>query len=212
MIAGRRPARAPRSRGPTSRRPIALAMMRGSAPVSAGASGELDRLIAAINDDPSARALLESDGDPGKTLAELRALDGAVGAAMSQYLDLVGCRLLDGFDISGRYALELPDALLRSIRLSVDGAGNDTDEVDARHRRHPRAGARGAPGGVRRAARRGAPDVPAARRAGRVQRHLGVGHHAPRRARGRSPRPRARAASTTPSTSSTPASTRCARW
>ena len=51
---------------------------------------------------------------------------------MSQYLDLVGCRLLDGFDISGRYALELPDALLRSIRLSVGGAGNDTDEVDAR--------------------------------------------------------------------------------
>ena len=30
---------------------------------------------------------------------------------MSEYLDLVGCRLLDGFDISGRYALELPDAL-----------------------------------------------------------------------------------------------------
>jgi pyruvate,water dikinase len=26
----------------------------------------------------------------------------------------------------------MPDALLRSIRLSVDGAGNDTDEVDAR--------------------------------------------------------------------------------
>ena len=42
-------------------------------------------------------------------------------AAMSEYLDLVGCRLLDGFDISGRYALELPDALLRSIRSSVDG-------------------------------------------------------------------------------------------
>ena len=110
----------------------ALAMMRGAAPVSAGASGELERLIAAINQDESARALLESDADPGATLAGLRALDGPVGDAMSQYLDLVGCRLLDGFDISGRYALELPDALLRSIRLSVGGAGNDTDEVDAR--------------------------------------------------------------------------------
>ena len=51
---------------------------------------------------------------------------------MSQYLDLVGCRLLDGFDISGRYALELPDALLRSIRSSVDGAGGDTADVDER--------------------------------------------------------------------------------
>src|SRR3954468_1593852 len=108
-----------------------LGMLRGAAPVSAGASGELQRLITAIKQDDTARALLESDDDPGKTLTELRGFGGAVGPAMSDYLDLVGCRLLDGFDISNRYALELPDALLRSIRLSVDGAGNDTDEVDA---------------------------------------------------------------------------------
>jgi rifampicin phosphotransferase len=49
---------------------------------------------------------------------------------MSEYLDLVGCRLLDGFDISGRYALELPDALVRAIRSSVGGAGTDTSDVD----------------------------------------------------------------------------------
>ena len=109
-----------------------LAMLRGAAPVSAGASGELERLIAAINADPAARAQLDSDTDPGKTLAALREFGGDVGPAMTAYLDLVGCRLLDGFDISGRYALELPDVLLRSIRLSVDGAGNDTDDVDAR--------------------------------------------------------------------------------
>src|SRR5438045_1306730 len=48
----------------------ALAMMRGAAPVSAGASGELERLIAAIRDDSAARALLDGDGDPAKTLAE----------------------------------------------------------------------------------------------------------------------------------------------
>src|SRR5439155_17355463 len=41
----------------------ALAMMRGAAPVSAGASGELERLIAAIRDDSAARALLDGDGD-----------------------------------------------------------------------------------------------------------------------------------------------------
>jgi rifampicin phosphotransferase len=108
-----------------------LAMLRGAAPVSAGASGELERLIAAITQDTAARTLLDAGGDPGKTLAELRAFGGDVGTAMSQYLDLVGCRLLDGFDISGRYALELPDALLRSIRSSVGGAGSDTSNVDA---------------------------------------------------------------------------------
>jgi pyruvate,water dikinase len=109
-----------------------LAMLRGAAPVSAGASGELQRLIAAITNDKAARTLLDSDGDPGKTLAELRAFGGDVGPAVSEYLDLVGYRLLDGFDICGRYALELPDALLRSIRLSVDGTQGDADDVDAR--------------------------------------------------------------------------------
>lgn len=109
-----------------------LAMTRGSAPVSAGASAELERLIAAISSDTAARSLLESEGDAAKTLAELRAFGGEVGAAVNGYLDLVGCRLLDGFDISGRYALELPDQLVRAMRLSVETGGRSaTDDVDA---------------------------------------------------------------------------------
>jgi pyruvate,water dikinase len=110
----------------------ALAMLRGSAPVSAGASDELGRLIAAINKDATARSLLESDGDPEKILAELRATPGEVGAATNGYLDLVGCRLLDGFDIAGRIALELPDSLVRAIRSFVADTGEDSAEVDAR--------------------------------------------------------------------------------
>jgi phosphohistidine swiveling domain-containing protein len=110
----------------------ALAMLRGAAPVSAGASGELERLITAVTQDPAARTLLDSDGDPGETLSKLRAFGGDVGTAVSNYLDLVGCRLLDGFDISGRYALEMPDVLLRSIRLSVEGGVSETVDVDER--------------------------------------------------------------------------------
>jgi phosphohistidine swiveling domain-containing protein len=109
-----------------------LGMMRGAAPVSAGASAELERLIATITQDASARQLLESDGDPGHVLDGLRARDSDVGAALSAYLDLVGYRLLDGFDISGRYALELPDALLRAIRSSVAGRGVETSDVEVR--------------------------------------------------------------------------------
>jgi hypothetical protein len=41
------------------------------------------------------------------------------GAAVSAYFDLVGYRLLDGFDISNPHALELPDALRRAIRAAV---------------------------------------------------------------------------------------------
>jgi phosphohistidine swiveling domain-containing protein len=100
-----------------------LAMMRGAAPVSAGASSELDRLVGAFAEDASAREILQADGDPAQVLDTLRSLRNDVGQALSGYLDLVGYRLLDGFDISGRYALELPDALLRAIRTSVQKRG-----------------------------------------------------------------------------------------
>ena len=96
-----------------------LGLLRGSAPTSAGASAELGGLIAAVRKDPRAQKLLDSDGDPGRTLEALRALDGGTGTAVSAYLDLVGYRLLDGFDISNPCALELPDALLRAIRAAV---------------------------------------------------------------------------------------------
>jgi rifampicin phosphotransferase len=108
-----------------------LSMMRGAAPVSAGASSELGRMIAAFKADPAARERLESEGDPAQVLSELRALDGETGEAVSAYLDLTGYRLLDGFDISGRYALELPDALLRAIRASVAGDTGDASESEA---------------------------------------------------------------------------------
>ena len=104
-----------------------LGLMRGASPVSAGASAELADLIAAIQADPAAQELLASDGDPGEMLASLRALDSPAGAAMNGYLDLVGNRLLDGFDISEPSALELPDVLLRAIRTAVEAGAEDSD-------------------------------------------------------------------------------------
>ena len=108
-----------------------LTLMRGASPVSAGASDELARLVEAFGADADARAVLESDGDPSEILGVLRARDDAVGQALGAYLDLVGYRLLDGFDISGRYALELPDALVRAIRAAVAGRIEEHD-LDAR--------------------------------------------------------------------------------
>jgi pyruvate,water dikinase len=107
-----------------------LTMMRGAAPVSAGASGELVAMIDAVNADPEARALLATDDDSAKLLEELRSLDSEAGRAVSAYLDLTGYRLLDGFDIGGRYALELPDALLRAIRASVASGGEDGAQAE----------------------------------------------------------------------------------
>lgn len=109
-----------------------LSLMRGTAPVSAGASEQLDNLVAAVGQDPRAQKLLASEEDPSGALEALRALDGGTGAAVSAYLDLVGYRLLDGFDISNPFALELPDALRRAIQTAVAGRGSGASDVEAR--------------------------------------------------------------------------------
>ncbi|MFI5378179.1 MAG: PEP-utilizing enzyme [Tepidisphaerales bacterium] len=109
-----------------------LGLMRGSAEVSSGGSDEMDRLKAAFSQDAGARKALASDGDPAQVLASLRCLKGEAGAAVSGYLDLVGNRLIDGFDIAEPSALELPDALLRSIRIAVSGEAQAASDVDAR--------------------------------------------------------------------------------
>jgi pyruvate,water dikinase len=98
-----------------------LGLMRGSAEVSAGGSGELERLKRAFAQDAKARDVLASNGDPAQIVASLRSLGGEAGAALSGYLDLVGNRLVDGFDIAEPTAYELPDALLRAMRIAVSG-------------------------------------------------------------------------------------------
>src|SRR5262249_62264962 len=64
--------------------------------------------------------------------ARLRALGGEAGAALSGYLDLVGHRIIDGFDIAEPSALELPDALLRAIRVAVSGEAQAASDVETR--------------------------------------------------------------------------------
>jgi len=109
-----------------------LELMRGSAEVSSGGSDEMERLRKAFAEDRPARQILDSAGDPADVLARLRALSGETGAAVSGYLDLVGHRLIDGFDIAEPTALELPDALLRAIRITVSGEAQTAANVDAR--------------------------------------------------------------------------------
>ena len=111
---------------------VLLGLMRGTSPVSAGASAELHAMIAAIANDPRAQKLLASSDDPGGVLDAMRKLDGGTGAAVSGYLDLVGYRLLDGFDISNPFALEMPDALLRAIRVAAEGIDPVASDVDAK--------------------------------------------------------------------------------
>ena len=109
-----------------------LGLMRGTSPTSAGASAQLADLIAAVEKDPRAQTLLESQDDPARVLEALRALDRNTGAAVSAYLELVGYRLLDGFDISNPCALELPDVLCRAIRAAITQKAAAASDVEGR--------------------------------------------------------------------------------
>ena len=109
-----------------------LDLMRGSAEVSSGGSEEMQRLKKAFANDASARKVLETARDPAKVLERLRSLGGEAGAAISGYLDLVGNRLIDGFDIAEPTALELPDALLRSIRIAISDDTQAPTDLDDR--------------------------------------------------------------------------------
>ncbi len=108
-----------------------LGLMRGSAEVSAGGSDEMEHLKKAFAADPTASKILQSEDGAAQVLTRLRSPGGEIGAAVSGYLDLVGNRLIDGFDIAEPTALELPDALLRAMRIAVSGEAHAGSNVDA---------------------------------------------------------------------------------
>ena len=104
-----------------------LGLMRGASPISSGGSSQHAALVEAYRADPAARAALDAEEEPGTLLERLRSESTATGRALKDYLEFVGYRLLDGFDISGRYALEMPDVLLRSIETAIDATSQETD-------------------------------------------------------------------------------------
>jgi rifampicin phosphotransferase len=107
-----------------------LVLTRGSAPVSAGAEDGLQRLAEAIRDDEEAAAMLGSGDPPAELLAALRARPGATGAAANAYLEMVECRLIDGFEVGCPCGFELPEVLVQAIRRSVEGRDRDRDGAE----------------------------------------------------------------------------------
>ena len=61
-----------------------------------------------------------SSDAPGETIARLRGLGGAAGAAARGYLDSVGYRLLDSLDVADPSALEVPEVLVRRLRRALE--------------------------------------------------------------------------------------------
>lgn len=96
-----------------------VALMDGATPESTGALDELQQLTTAIESDPQARELLFSEEPASDILRELRTHGGAVEDTIEAWLEVVGYRVVSGFDLSDQYALERPDTLLNTLRTAV---------------------------------------------------------------------------------------------
>ena len=105
-----------------------LQTMKGLSPESAGATAELAFVKRAIEADGESLGLLMSPSrSDAEILAALEARPGAVGNAMRAYMDVVGLRVLGGYDIADRHAREHPELIVKILRTAVT-----TDDVSRR--------------------------------------------------------------------------------
>jgi rifampicin phosphotransferase len=106
-----------------------LALLRGSAPESAGSCPELEAAAEAIRASGAAGKILSSGAPAGEILAQLGAEPGPVGRAVRAYLDIVSWRLLDSLDTGDRTVSEAPEVLVEGLRVAVEG--RKTERVTA---------------------------------------------------------------------------------
>ncbi len=104
--------------------------LRGSTPISAGVSEEYLVALQALEGDVQARTILNGSAPPGEILRQLQALPGETGQAIRTYLDLVSCRIVGGYDITCRTAIEMPDVLVRALQAT------DSPDDPARTEQH----------------------------------------------------------------------------
>jgi phosphohistidine swiveling domain-containing protein len=109
-----------------------LDLMRGTAPVSAGASDEFHALVSILAENAEVREKLAGAANAAAAIREVLEGGGEAGKALSAYLALVGYRLLDGFDISEPCAIEMPDVLIRSVLTAVEGKKPDSRSIESR--------------------------------------------------------------------------------
>jgi len=103
-----------------------LGVLKGAAPISRGVGASpLERLRVAIAD--KGITAESARGRPAQqALDELRSTQG-VGELLQTYLDEVSYRLVSGYDIADKYALEMPEMLIGAIFGGADKADREGD-------------------------------------------------------------------------------------
>jgi pyruvate,water dikinase len=108
-----------------------LGVLKGAAPISRGVgAAPLARVRAAL-----AASGITADRVKGRaaqqTLDDLRS-NGGVAEPLQAYLDAVSYRLVSGYDIADKYAIEMPDMLVGAIFGAADHADRQGDFIRRR--------------------------------------------------------------------------------
>lgn len=93
-----------------------IATLSLTSAVSAGDEPERRAILAALRQDAEARTLLEAADEPRAVLERLCASQREVGSCARAYLDVVGYRTLNSYDLYESYALEYPFILVAGLR------------------------------------------------------------------------------------------------
>jgi pyruvate,water dikinase len=96
-----------------------LRPVKGYSAISKGAAAkELDQLARLLRASSAHAALLDR-GSPAEVLDALRAAPGEIGAAARAWLDVMAYRMVSGYDLCDRFALELPEVLIAGLRAGI---------------------------------------------------------------------------------------------
>jgi pyruvate,water dikinase len=106
-----------------------LNLLKGSSPVSRGlAAAELEE-IALLLRQAGIDADQFRDVPPTEVIQTLQSCSGDIDTAIENYLHIVGMQLTSGYDITERYALEMPEILVANIWSAL--LKDTTDENEA---------------------------------------------------------------------------------
>lgn len=105
--------------------------LKGSTPISSGVTDEYLAALRAIAADANAAKILNGTDSPAEKLQRLQALPGATGEAVKAYLDLVSYRVVGGYDITCKTAIETPEILVNALQYvySPDAQAKDDEQV-----------------------------------------------------------------------------------
>jgi pyruvate,water dikinase len=106
-----------------------LNLLKGSSPVSKGiATAELAEIALLLRGE-GIDADQFSGMPPADVLQALRSRNGDIDAAIENYLHIVGMQLTSGYDITERYALEMPEILVANIWSALTGNSANEDQA-----------------------------------------------------------------------------------